>query len=152
KAIRVLIPLSKASGESKAKEYLLNAHWGRAEALFRLGRYTETVQDADRALECDDGELRATIAAGRAVARAFAGDFSATLAEAKDLAQEMGLSGPVLHDLARVYSVSAAAASQNHDLPFAERDRFAKQAAAESVALLVRAKAAGYFQNVAQIK
>ena len=61
KAIATLEPVVvKEPRMVDARQFLRNSHWTRAMALDDLGRHVEATRDWERALEFDDGSMRAT--------------------------------------------------------------------------------------------
>src|SRR5262249_39485003 len=77
--------LAKDQRLATAREFLRYAHLGRADALTRLGRYAEAIQDCDRAVAEAD-----------------------SLAQGKD-------AGPTLYDAACVYAKASAALKDNRE-------------------------------------
>jgi tetratricopeptide (TPR) repeat protein len=66
KAVAALEPvLAKEKRLVVARDELRDAHAGRAQALDRLGRHAEAVQDWERAAEWDSGQYHAVLQFGR---------------------------------------------------------------------------------------
>src|SRR5262249_35949722 len=74
-----------------ARQYLCNAHWGRARALTNLGRHAETLTDWDRTLELETGSQRDLFRLPRALTLAHLGQHTQATGEAKDLAQKQNV-------------------------------------------------------------
>ncbi len=129
---------------------LVPAYRGRARTLGRLGRYAEAVRDWDRVIELDGGN--AGFRLERALALARAEDHARAAAEANALARGEALQGDTLYDLARVYALASSAVRRDANLSAGDRDNLARQHAARAVALLGRAKAAGYYQGPRHLK
>jgi serine/threonine-protein kinase len=126
-----------------ARLYLRNAHFGRAQALTRLARHAEAVQDLDRALELDAGPARPFLRLQRAFSLAHAGDHTQAVSEADALAQAKDVNADMLYDLACVCSLASAAVKNDAKLA----DRYA----ARAVDLLRQAVAKG-FKDVEHLK
>jgi tetratricopeptide (TPR) repeat protein len=126
------------------RQFLRNAHQGRAVALMALHRYAEAVADWDRAIELDRGPQRPAMRLQRALALAHGGDHAKAVAEAGALTRDDNTSGDTLYDAACVYGLSAHAVKDD-----AQRQ---EQYAGQAVALLRRARAAGFFNAAAQVE
>jgi serine/threonine protein kinase len=137
--------LAQDSRVAIARQYLRNAHWMRAVALRRLARSAEAVEDIDRALALDDGSARSNLRLDRAAALAAqTGDHATAIAEADEMTRGDKVSASTLYDAARVYALSSAAVKD--ETP--RQESYATQA----VALLRRARAAGYFQGGSHVE
>jgi serine/threonine-protein kinase len=135
--------LKKEARHRFARRALCVAHWGRANALARVGRPAESVKDFDRALELDEGPFRIQLLLGRASATAMAGDHAGALAVAGEQLKKSPANSTVLHNAAYVYTSASGAVARDTHLSEVERTRRAEQYASEAVALLVKARATG---------
>jgi serine/threonine protein kinase len=125
----------KASQPGTAREFLCNSLVTRAEALGKLRRYPEALQDWDRALALEEGPRRTTFRLGRATTLARAGKHAEAVAEADTLAGGKNAAPQVLYDAACVCAL-ASAAPDDASL----RERYA----AHAVELLGRALDRGF--------
>src|SRR5262249_21753159 len=73
-----------------ARQFLGNAHAGRAKTLAALGRDAEALKDWDQALALDGGPNRAWLVVGRSLTWARLGDHARATAEAEGLAPGQG--------------------------------------------------------------
>jgi serine/threonine-protein kinase len=126
--------------QATSRQFLRNAHWGRADALTRLGRHAEAVQDWDRAIELDTGPDRKELRLQRALSLARSKDPSRATGEADELARAPGAGASTCYDLACVFALSAAVDGSQ-----------AEAFAARAVDLLRQAIARGY-KDVAHLK
>jgi hypothetical protein len=117
----------------RARRLLWNAHWGRAETLFQLGRFAASVPDWNRAVELDDGSQRYLLRIGRAMARVRAGQAEQATAEASEVAVAPGVVAGIVYDCACVFALAAAPGGK-------AADRYAVTA----VAILRRSIAMGF--------
>jgi tetratricopeptide (TPR) repeat protein len=129
---------------------LPNAYFVRGGLLAELGRHKQAVEDFDRALAAglgppSDVPCRLT----RAASLARLGDHKRAMAEVETLAANSQASPDVLCNLAGVCALSAEAVRRDTGLPSAQRDTLAERYGARAVALLAKAKAAGFFKNPA---
>jgi tetratricopeptide (TPR) repeat protein len=143
KAIRRLEVWAKDKRLVTAREFARNAFWGRAGALTHLKRYAEAVQDWDRAIELDDGDLKIMFRLGRAVTLAHSGDHARAVAEANALAAEKAVKGATLYNAACVFSIGSSVVKQDAKL----QDQYALRA----VELLTLAKGQGFFKNATNV-
>jgi serine/threonine-protein kinase len=130
-----------------ARVFLRNSHIGRARALGLLGRHQDAVADWDDALRLDEGRLGPLLRYHRALALARAGEHLRAVQQAEQVARIDNLPGPLAAGLAGVYAVSAQVAAREAGRPLAERDKRSEQYARAAVALLERARQAGYFAD-----
>jgi serine/threonine protein kinase/tetratricopeptide (TPR) repeat protein len=139
-AIRVLEGvLARDARVSFARASLRNAYWGQATALRRLARPAEAVESCDRALALDGGATSAEIRLERHMGLAAqTGDHARAISEADELTQGDPVSGGTLYAAAGVYALASAA-----QLDGPRRESLAAQA----VALLRRARTAGFFDG-----
>jgi tetratricopeptide (TPR) repeat protein len=127
-----VLPQGRPTGT--AGQFLCNTLVTRAEALGKLRRYPEALQDWDRALALEEGPRRTMFRLGRAGTLARAGKHAEASAEADALAGGKDASPRLLYDAACVYALASAAA----DASLGERY------AARAVELLGRAIDRGY--------
>ena len=83
--------------------------------------------------------------------RADSGDHKAAAADVQELAGAKALSGPVLYDLACVFSLCSAAARQDTGLPEGDREKASEAYAIRAIALLQRAEVARFFNDSANV-
>jgi tetratricopeptide (TPR) repeat protein len=147
RAIALLEPLLRQEPRLvRERLFLRNAHHARAQALDKLSRYTEAVQDWDRALALNTEAARIPyLRLQRALSLVRAGQRAKAIAEADALAENKGLPGAAFYDLAKVYALAAGTVSGESTL------RLAEEYAARAVALLRQAVAKGY-KNIEQMK
>jgi serine/threonine-protein kinase len=131
------------TADQRARIFLGRAYKGRALTLTRLGRHAEALKDWERARGLDDGRSSHWLTLQRALTLARLGEHVRATAEAAALERLQGVPANVLHDMARVYALSAAAAREEAAL--------ANRYAARAVALLRQAQATGLFQDPAQV-
>jgi serine/threonine-protein kinase len=144
KAVRTLaLVLAQEPSHIRARSSLHRAYWARAAILDGLGRHAEAVKDWDQTIALDDGTLRPSFRALRALSLAHAGEHVQAVAAVSELARVKKLSSNTLYYCACVYAI-ASAAVQN-DPPLAE------QYARRAVELLKRAVATG-FKDVKRLK
>jgi hypothetical protein len=127
---------------------------GRADALSRLGRYTEALADCDRAIAMDDGRTQELSRLRRAIVLARTGDHRRAAAEAATLAElAPGANSPGSreYNLACVLALAAEAARGDAALAPADRASAGERYAARAVALLGRARDAGFFRDPAKV-
>jgi tetratricopeptide (TPR) repeat protein len=124
-------------------------HSGRAEVLTALGRHAEALADWDRALESASAEGREGFRIDRALTLARMGDHARATAEVAGVAG-VSASPRNLYNAACVYAVSSSAV-QDRDRSPSEREATAAGYAARAVAMLDRARRAGYFADAAKL-
>jgi serine/threonine-protein kinase len=134
--------LARVPRDPTARQFLCNSHGGRAEALARLQRHGEAVQDWDRAIALDDGSGRNGLRLRRALMQVQQGDHTRATTEVEEVLQDGNPSAGLLYGAACVY---ALAAGKVQDAPLVERY------AVRAVALLRAAVVKGY-RNVAHLK
>jgi hypothetical protein len=117
-----------------------DGHWDRALALGELKRPAEALTDWDRAVELSTPTERPRMQVARARCRARVGNVTAAVAEAAALAEEPKASGSLLYNVACVYALAAA-----------QEDRQREVYAGQALALLRRARAAGFFKDPAKV-
>jgi hypothetical protein len=80
--------LRQIQGDVTARQYLRNAHWGRAQALDHLKRPAEAALDWDKTIKLSPEAERAIFRMPRAVSRVRAGQVDAGIKEAEELAEK----------------------------------------------------------------
>jgi tetratricopeptide (TPR) repeat protein len=144
KAIRTLEEvLRRQSGRAQARQFLRNAHTGRAQALDALGRYGLALPDWDQAVALAEEPARTDLRLLRACSLARLGKHDQATAAVEELAGREQASGDLLYNVACVYALSVG---------FAEREpRLRERYATRAVEVLRRATEKG-FRNVALIQ
>jgi tetratricopeptide (TPR) repeat protein len=138
-ALVLLQPLHQQQlNDAATRDLLLRTRWGRAQVLDALKRSAEALADWDRAVELSPPADRARQQLGRARARVRAGKAAEAVADAEALTRDPATPGPLLCKAADVCSLAAAAAQDAQ-----RREAYAGRA----LALLRRARAAGFFQD-----
>jgi tetratricopeptide (TPR) repeat protein len=139
--------LRRDKGDVSARRFLWVTHWQRADALLKLDRFTESLQEWDRALELGSTEKeRSNTRASRAYALARMGKYEQAAPVAEAFARSTSASDFVPYRAACVLSL-ASAAGRDANQPEAERQELAERYAAGAVALLRRLQSQGYFKN-----
>jgi tetratricopeptide (TPR) repeat protein len=139
KAITCLEATRRALGDDPtARQYLFYSHWGRAEALSRLGRYADAAPDWDRALALAPEPHKDFFRLGLADSLARAGAHARATAGAEKLIKKHGNNPIVLYNSACVYAVSARVKDKG----------LAERYAARAVGLLGEAVKHGYQEVV----
>jgi tetratricopeptide (TPR) repeat protein len=139
------------SQNAGARQFMRDAFWGRGEALNRLGRHAEALPDWERAIGLSTGRKLIPLRLGRALTLARLGDHARATAAAEEMAQRNSLTAEDTYNLACVFSLAAVPQLGNFE-PRAEPEGQAERHAARAVALLRKAKAAGYFKEPANIE
>jgi tetratricopeptide (TPR) repeat protein len=129
-----------------ARECLGPVHEGRATAWTHLGHHKEALQEWDQALAQGTGPYRDWWRMRRAQTLVRLGERSRALDEGKAVTSRQAVSGDVLYEAAGVYSLCAAAVTEDIRLPAVDRAKLAEQYAVVAVELLRRAGAGGYFR------
>jgi tetratricopeptide (TPR) repeat protein len=138
-------PKTTTFGLVQRKEYLRDAHVGRADTLRDLGRYADALQDWDRAIELDTGERRDYCRLHRAACLACLGNHAAAVAAVDPVTAYPLLAGNELYEAACVYSLCCPAALADTHLGLAEGKQLAEQYASRALVLLRRAVRIGWF-------
>jgi tetratricopeptide (TPR) repeat protein len=136
--------------DARARLFLRNSHWGRAQALGVLGTHGEAAADWDQAVRLDAGPARPFLRLRRADSRARAGDYQRAAAEADELGRG-NPPGPALYDLGCIQALSAAGVARDASRPLPIREKRAEDYARAAVALLQRAASAGFFRTAANV-
>jgi serine/threonine-protein kinase len=128
--------LRQVKVDAKAKEYLRNAHWGRAQALDDLNRQSEAAKDWDKAVELSAEPERPQLRMGRATSRLRAGQVGTALKDAEEMAK---IQHPViLYNAACVFALAA----DRRDEPGGSLSK--EECVKRAIALLQQAIAKGY--------
>jgi tetratricopeptide (TPR) repeat protein len=122
------------------RRLVANGHRERARALGELKRPAEALTNWDRAVELSSPAERPSMQLERARCRAQAGNVTEAVAEAAAVAEHPKASGRLLYNVACVYALAAA-----------QEDRQREVYAGRALALLRRARAAGFFKDPAQV-
>jgi serine/threonine protein kinase/tetratricopeptide (TPR) repeat protein len=117
-----------------------DGHWERAQALEELKRPAEALTDWDRAVELSTPAERPWMQVDRARCRAQVGNVTEAVAEAAAAAEDPKASGGLLYNVACVYALAAAQEERQRELY-----------AGQTLALLRRARAAGFFKDPAKV-
>ncbi len=120
----------------------------RALCCTELAQHAQAVRDWDRLLALGVA-LPAELRAYRAISLAMVRDHVRATAEADAVAASAEISGETLYHLAATYAESVAAVRQDAKLSRQETERRAEQYATRALALLARARTAGFFQTPA---
>jgi serine/threonine protein kinase len=135
-----------------ANTALVHAQAARAIILMEMGRYEEALSDWDRVREQYGGPMKDEFRIYRAFSLAKKGDHTRAAAEAKAVAGKDGARGTILCQAAEIHALCIPVAAGDARLTKAERDRLVEDYGARAVALLVRARATGYFRTPALLK
>ncbi|HKB37802.1 MAG TPA: tetratricopeptide repeat protein, partial [Gemmataceae bacterium] len=144
--------LAKGEQSPFLKPTLCNAHWGRANALLRLGRLPESIADWDLALKHDQGASRDSLRLGRACATALQGEHVQATALAKELVDKAPQNGDVLYGAVYVYCLASEAVHRDTSLAATAGDKLAGQYTSEALALLARANTVGAFATPLRVR
>jgi tetratricopeptide (TPR) repeat protein len=133
----------------QARQYLHQAYGSRARVLARLGRDAEAIVDWDRALglidEASPDWPRYRSYRARALARL--GVYGRATAEAETAAAIASAPLETMYQAACAFALASAKARVDAGLDPAERQRRAEQYATRAIALLAKAREAGWFKN-----
>jgi eukaryotic-like serine/threonine-protein kinase len=149
RAVEKLVEVLKhVPANAEARKFLALSYRTRALALLSLGRHAEGLADLDRALEIAPISEKDLLRLTRAMFLANSGEYAAAVSEARTLASGARLpAGSAAYDLACVYAVASAKAAADRRLPGRERCVRADDLAAQAIAELRRAHAAGLFDG-----
>ncbi|HKQ48314.1 MAG TPA: serine/threonine-protein kinase [Phycisphaerae bacterium] len=152
-AIRIMRGvLEREARHATARFYLSYTLSWRARAFGDMGRWADALADWNDAIGLDDRN-NASLRAGRALAAAHLGKCAESLDEAKKIAPASSLEPETLYDLAAVVALcSEKPPAVGTDAPTSQPQTSSDDPAAQALALLSRADAAGLFQNAAQLK
>lgn len=153
KAIPLLEAVRQAEPKSLAVQQILrNTYWDQAETLTRLGRHAEALPAWDQTLPLATGASHAEVRLQRALTLAHLGEHARATAEANEVTDQPSLAGRRFYEAACVYGQAVVAAREDARLASADQHPLAQRYAVQAVALLTRAKAAGYFKTRAQLE
>jgi serine/threonine protein kinase/Tfp pilus assembly protein PilF len=143
-ALDLLQPLHQQQPNVIATQDMLGrTHWGRAQVLEALKGSAEALADWDRAVELALPADRPRVQLGRARARVRAGKAAEAVADADALTRDPATPSPMLCSAADVCSLASTVAREA-----TQREAYAGQA----LALLRRARAAGFFKDHAKVE
>jgi tetratricopeptide (TPR) repeat protein len=147
-AIRLLAwALERDEKSATARTYLGNSLSGRAMTMSWLGRYADSLADLDRAIALGpSAERPGVLKFERAYLLAHLGRHARAVEELKAVLA-MKPPAETLYRGACILALAARAAARDDKPPLAVRERQAEQYARESLALLDRARQAGYFRK-----
>jgi tetratricopeptide (TPR) repeat protein len=123
-----------------AKDYLLNCHGNRAEVFLQLRKFTESIQDWDKAIDLSSPAQRPMHRLRRAATRMEAGKVAEAVAEVDDLSKNPVWDAGRWYDCACIYAL-ASGKTMDKKQEYADR----------AMALLHKAVAAG-FKDAAQMR
>jgi tetratricopeptide (TPR) repeat protein len=147
RAIKEIARLKDRGSSAEARAVLSAAHWGRAEALGKLGRHRDSLPDFEKALALSEPENHHLIQLDRAFALAKAGQHGEAMTDVDSLLKGKGVGGRTLFNLACVTALAARALARDEARPLAVRAREADRLAVRAVELLERAHLAGLFRD-----
>jgi len=140
--------LHREPRHAEGRRSLMDSHWGRAETLSRLARYSEAIVDWDRAVELSDGKNDDQVRLGRAAAIARSGDHSRAIDEANALSRAATTpNGERCYNLACIFALASAAVARDPLFAGSDRARRAEHLAARAVEHLAAAQSDGYFHK-----
>jgi tetratricopeptide (TPR) repeat protein len=90
-----------------AGQFLRNSHWNRAKAYDRLRKFSEAIQDWDKAIALSPVEEQSGHRAARATSRLQAGQVAEAVAEVAELAKSTNWNSGQWYDFACVYAVAS---------------------------------------------
>jgi serine/threonine-protein kinase len=135
--------LAKDNRLSLPRKTLRNTYQGKAEALSKLGRYDEALVAYRKALDLDNGTLRAALLLGRANTLIRANKLQDAVADLESVLK--GKPAPVtLYNAACAYALATAAVKPDSE----PGRRYARRA----IELLRQARGAGYFKEPRRVK
>jgi tetratricopeptide (TPR) repeat protein len=138
----------RAGGDARARAFLRNTHWNRAEALVKLDRHAEALREWDQALELDVLDIdRAYSRLGRALALVRLGKCDQAVAIAEDQVGRPEADVFGIYRAARVFSLASVVVGQDTQREAAERQQLTEQYAARAVALLRRTQSQAIFKD-----
>ena len=121
----------------------------RAAMYATMMQFREARADLERLPEGDWSPMADIYRSLLAMVLAKLGAYKEASTKAESLAQKTGLSGESLYYLALAFSASVPAVRQDTKLSATDRDRLANDYADRALALLYRARAAGFFADPA---
>ncbi len=152
---RSISTLEKRAGpkdlSAPMRRILSNTYKERADALTRLGRYTEAIEAWDRAIVFASASNQSWFTLYRTTTLARSGDHVQATAKALEATPKATRNGEMCYLLAGVYSLSASAAAKDARLPADERRTVADRYAALAVELLEKARKANFFESTTNI-
>jgi tetratricopeptide (TPR) repeat protein len=135
------------SRNREARWFLIHASMNRAENWVQQRRRAEAIKDWERVIKLSEKSSSVEVQIKRGIALARIGDYVRAIAEVeKLLGQEYRPSALHWYDMACVYSISQAAASQDPKLSPAKRSENAERCASRALELLENSRSAGFFK------
>ncbi len=108
RAIRTLTPVHKREPRNvRARQYLRNSHWSRAQALDQLHKSAEAVKDWDRVIELSTKAEQGWFHALRATSLLQAGQAAEAVTEVAELTKQSNWNAGQWYDFACVYAVAS---------------------------------------------
>jgi serine/threonine-protein kinase len=138
--------LKKEPRQALANAFLPLAYGGEALALARLQRHAEAARSLQAAFKLCPGRAPADLKYFRVLVEALAGRHAPAVAEANDAAKDPELTSRQLVGLAGACALAAEAVARDTQLLATQGKRLREEYAVQAMALLRKARAAGYFK------
>jgi tetratricopeptide (TPR) repeat protein/tRNA A-37 threonylcarbamoyl transferase component Bud32 len=132
-----------------ARVKLSGTHMQRGEALRKMGRPQEARKEWEQTIALGEGQAASDLRVFRAMALAYCGEHAQATQEVDAMLQKGEGLVQDLYQFACAYSGASAAASQDARLTPVNRKRLSEQYGAQAVAILVKARAVGCFNDLA---
>jgi tetratricopeptide (TPR) repeat protein len=151
-ALQTLEPFHRKDPSHGMVNHLLSTvHQLRASTMDKVNRYAEALEDWEKAVELDGaGAFKSRV--GRAYALAHLKQHGRAIAEINALLEAKKDDAKTVWDAACIFSLSAAAAAQDGQLPSAQQNRLQEAYAGQAVTLLHKAKEARYFREETNLR
>ncbi len=133
------------------RDWLRTSHGGRAYALYHLQRPKDAVAAFDQALRLTAGRQREWFELRRAGALAASGVHAEPVAVVDAAMVRKDIAAADLYEAACVLALASVAVTKDGKLSAPTQKQRAEEYAARAVALLARAKTAGYFRSRAMV-
>ena len=117
KAVRILTAVYEQDRRLvQAKDFLRNSHWDRAMAYDRLRKFTEAIQDWDKAIELSPNAEQPGFRTLRATSRLQAGQVAEAVAEVGELTKNAAApsSANLWYDFACFYAIASGKSADKH--------------------------------------
>jgi tetratricopeptide (TPR) repeat protein len=134
-------------GNERVKQNLRSALWGKGDALRRLGRYVDAIDEFDRALKLNDVNDGPGLSVEKYAVQVRVGDRSGAVNAVESLEATAGRNGQLLYNLARVAASAADVIRSDDSVAADERDQAVERYTARSLSLLTDAVETGYFAS-----
>jgi eukaryotic-like serine/threonine-protein kinase len=142
--------LQRHPGQGTARNLAVAAAGGRAQVLAGQGQHAAALPDWDKALALDGpGPRRTLLRTYRAISLAHVGEYARADQDVAAVREGQPKEAERWSELARAEALCAAAVLRDAGIPTADRPKRAEPYAAQAVALLTRAREAGYFREPA---